>query len=652
MAKVATRAAEILPTRNDGEEGEAPIRAIFTTERAVPMIDWERWEIVPQILRMAGLEEVRSVPLLDSHNKERSSDVLGRGIDLKTEGGNLEGTLDFDRNDPDALKIENKVRGGFLTDVSVGYEVKAQTFVKPNESIEIGGRTYEAGAAGLNVATDWRMREISTTPIGADSDAKVLEKAARSAGFESLEEARASLESKPNRTMAEPKAEPKGEPQSRSVEPTEPQKVPAGKSKAANRAADKAADEERKAEIRSIGKRCDIAEDKILLAELRGTSSADFQREVADEIEARAQANPLNLEAGLSRSEVESYSLNKVILARAMGTSLDGVEQEAHEALVDSYRAATGEEPEGILIPSEITRASGGMQTRNMEAGEDAEGGYLVPTELRSIIDYLKEGLYMNQLGATLLTDLSGNVEWPRGTNELTATWADEEGAATPSTLSFGNLAMSPKRVVAQTGFTLQVARQSSTDVDALNRREIGYAIAKAIDRAALVGAGGLAPTGILNEVGTQPHTFGGPPTWASVVAMTGLLEDTAGINHAAAKFASTGSTKAVWKTTEKAAGQGGFILESENGMYKADDKEFVNLVLSGADATAFADKVILGDWSQVMIGLWGGVDLVVDPYTAAGNGIINVTANGFADVGTRHPTAFVVSTDDGNQTV
>ena len=303
----------------------------------------------------------------------------------------------------------------------------------------------------------------------------------------------------------------------------------------------------------------------------------------------------------------------------------------------------------GVLIPAEITDGRS-FSKRGMEAGDLVEGGYTVDTELRGLIEYCRERLYLNELGATFLTGLRGNVEWPRQINELGATWVEEEGACTQTTLNFGNLTMSPKRVVASTCYSLQIVRQSSLDVEALNRQEIAWAIAKAIDRAAMFGAGGLAPLGLLNETGLSAFTFAGPPTWESIVNFCAEMECCFCADQRNVRFASTPAVKAAWKSTTRADGQGGFILESEGGMYRADDKPFHSLCLDAASNAVLADRVVLGDFSQLLVGLWGGVDLVVDPYTNACNGVVNVTANAFADTAVRQPCAFVVSTDAGNQ--
>ena len=555
------------PIRMDGD-GDQPIRAVFATDDAVVMFDYDHWRWVPQILTMDGLQDVRRVPMLDSHNRFSTSDVLGAGSDLETEEHRLLGTLVFDSEDERAAGVERKVRSGFITDVSIGYDVLAQTYIEPGRSAKINGKTYKAGDAGLNVATDWRLREISPTPIGADDKAKIIEKAARSAGFDSVAAARSAAESPPTHnqedeemkrsaatntppagapdgargtaTSADHAAEPpaNGHRSAAPAEPVDRSHTPEPPSPSGESAQERT---ERIREIRALGEQYEVDQNTIALADLRGTSVEEFRSQIADSIEQRQRENPLDLSVGLSEREAERYSITRVVRQVALNgrNALDGLEREVHDSLTQRFEDATGEAPMGVLIPADVTdrREMGGyqeshfarsgfsIQSRGMEAGDLIEGGHLVDTDLRPLLEYCRDRLYMGELGATLMTGLRGNLEWPRQLNELSATWVDEEGPCTSSTLNFGNLTMSPKRVTGSTCYTLQIVRQSSIDVEAINRRELAYAISKAIDRASLFGTGGLMPLGLLNETGMAAFTFGGPPTWQAVAEFCALIE-------------------------------------------------------------------------------------------------------------------------------
>lgn len=145
------------------------IEATYTTENAVPMWDWERWERVPEVLRMDGAQwsSRGQVPFLNAHNRNSVDDQLGSGRSIRIDGGEMVGRLHFDS---ESTRQFNKVREGHLTDVSVGYEVLDKTYVPKGETQIVSGRSYEGP---VNVVTKWRLREISLVPIGADEQAKL-----------------------------------------------------------------------------------------------------------------------------------------------------------------------------------------------------------------------------------------------------------------------------------------------------------------------------------------------------------------------------------------------------------------------------------------------------------------------------------------------
>lgn len=148
------------------EEGRS-VEAVFTTENPTPMWDWERWEMVPEVLRMDGAEWPQQVPFLNAHSRASVSDVLGSGRSIRTEGGNLVGRLHFAKRAQDVFDM---VKEGHLTDVSVGYQVLEKTYVPKGEKAIVKGREY---TGPVNVATRWKGKEISQVPIGADEQAKL-----------------------------------------------------------------------------------------------------------------------------------------------------------------------------------------------------------------------------------------------------------------------------------------------------------------------------------------------------------------------------------------------------------------------------------------------------------------------------------------------
>src|SRR6185369_1175680 len=206
--------------------------------------------------------------------------------------------------------------------------------------------------------------------------------------------------------------------------------------------------------------------------------------------------------------------------------------------------------------------------------------------------------------------------------------------------------------------------------IDALVRNDITNVIALAIDQVALHGGGSGEPSGIVasfdttNSIITGTHgiaaaTFGTTFYLASVSMETLLGNANAdvgslaylarpsvrGVMKTAQRFSSTDSP--VWNTRlmvvgqqPSAGGDDGIV----NG-YRAAVSNQIKTNLTVGTATTIASCIFFGNWSEVLIGAFNGgaTDLVVDPYTLAGNRIVRVLAHQFVDVGLRHALSFAL---------
>lgn len=145
------------------------ISADVSTENPVPMPDFVRMEMVPEILVTSGavIPDSRQVPFLDSHNRASVSNQLGSARDIGTKYNKLTARLQFSTAADGEF---TKVREGHVTDVSAGYQILKKQYIPAGESRTINGRSYTGPA---NVVTKWRLLEVSLTPIGADSMAKL-----------------------------------------------------------------------------------------------------------------------------------------------------------------------------------------------------------------------------------------------------------------------------------------------------------------------------------------------------------------------------------------------------------------------------------------------------------------------------------------------
>jgi len=241
---------------------------------------------------------------------------------------------------------------------------------------------------------------------------------------------------------------------------------------------------------------------------------------------------------------------------------------------------------------------------------------------------------------ATHLTGLSGNIEIPRQTGSTTAYEVGETDALTDSDIDLDQITMSPKRLGASSGYSKQLLAQSSLDVENLIKNDIITQIALKIDA--------VAVNRILNETGVGLVSLGddgAPPKWEHFVELESLIAmANADVNRM--QYVINAKTRGYCKTTPKVDGYPQYIIEGKqiNGYgYKVSNQIPSNLTKgNGTDLSA----ILFGNYADLMIGFWGGIDIIVDPYSRKKEGVVEITADQFYDMAVRHPQSFAVIKD------
>ncbi len=239
-----------------------------------------------------------------------------------------------------------------------------------------------------------------------------------------------------------------------------------------------------------------------------------------------------------------------------------------------------------------------------------------------------------------MLSGLQGDVKIPRKTAASAAGWISTEGgAASESEPTLGQVTMSPKTLGAFTDVTRLMMMQSSLDIEALIRNDLSTAIAQAIDLGALAGSGSSGqPTGIANTSGINaPTAFAAAnPTFAEVVAMeTAVAEDNALMGNLA--YILPAGMYGALKTTAKDAGSGQFVVGPDGTM---------NGYRTIVSSQVTAGDLYFGNFSDLLIGMYGGLDITVDPYTNSTSGTVRIVALQTVDVAVRHAVSFAYNND------
>lgn len=536
-------------------------------------------------------------PLLLDHDPEKQIGVI-ESVDLDGSARRLRATVRFGKS---ALAQEafDDVVDGIRANISVGYAIDK----------------LERSDKDTFVARSWRPLEASLVSIPADLTVGVgrSEEAPEQVIKEII---KPDLPIKKERKMSE-----------------ENQIDVAAVEAQARQAAQKNA-----AQIVELGARhnkSDLAQRAIS----EGLSIEDFRGELLEVIGSRQALE--NQSIGLTQKEVKRFSLIKAIHALANPT--DRRAQEAASFEYECSRAASeqyGKAAQGIMLPSDVLR----NWTRDLNSTDDAA---LFSDDFRGteFVDVLRNSSSVMQAGARMLGDLKGDLAIPRKSAAASAGWiATEGGDSAESEMTVGSVTMTPKTLGAHTDVTRQLLTQSSLDVENLIRDDLSQAIALAIDLGALSGSGSSGqPTGIkltsgINTVdfGTAPITV---PSYAKVVEMeTKVAEDNALLGNLsyilpAAMFGGL-------KTTEKAAGTAQFVVEPGGT---------VNGYRTIVSNQGLAGDAYFGNFSDLLIGMFGGLDLVVDPYTHSKSGTVRVVALQMVDVAVRHAVSFCLGNDGGS---
>lgn len=258
-----------------------------------------------------------------------------------------------------------------------------------------------------------------------------------------------------------------------------------------------------------------------------------------------------------------------------------------------------------------------------------AEGEDVVATELFDILKPLRAKNVLAQAGAKFLTGLVGNVQVPVMTKS-NVTWEGETAAAKDGAGTFSHVTLSPKRLTAFVDISKQMIAQDSVDVEGAIREDLVNAINSKIEETVLGAAAGTAtqPEGIFKTIAPTAVA-----DFAALVNKESDVEDANVIGEC--KYILSNKAKAALRSMPK--GTKSTQLVYENG--SVDGTQALNT------SNVAGKNYVYGDFSNLSIGAWGGVDLTVDPYTKAGDGMIRIVVNMYVDAKVLRKEAFATGT-------
>lgn len=579
-------------------------------------------------------------PLLWMHDWDDQRGVIEQGTARIDQDKKGRCKVRFSRSE-DGEKLFQDVADDIVTKVSVGYFVNGLRLVEERDGVDV-------------FRVSWTPYEVSLVSVAADDDVGVgrsleipQEDGKRRIGETAITESGATAKDSTTeevRKMEKTLRDGKGnlvralvDAEGKILEVLEVLEEAGADVRAAQNNAAKA-ERERAASILQMGEQygCRSLADK---AVAEGKTVDEFRAEVLDYIntrDARAIVGVLSKREpaqpsqrsgvplsempspliGLSEQEVRNYSIFRAV--RALQPNASKADRDAAAFEIECSEAAQrqlGKTAQGILIPDDVlsSRAFNAGGAANTPAGAQSGQNLIDTTTAGSFIEMLRNRTTIMRLG-TPMGGLVGNVDVTRQTGGATAYWVGEGDNAQEGTPQIGQLELTPKTLAAYTDITRRLLKQSSPDAEGIVRRDLVNAMAQAIDYAGYYGSGaGNQPRGIKNYTGINAVDFAALwPSYAELVQMESeIAADNADIGQMG--YIGNARFRGNCKTAPKfGTGTESTIWEPGNTVngYRT---EITNQIANG--------DVFFGNFADMLIGMWGGLDLTVDPYALSLSG-------------------------------
>ena len=617
------------------DEEKRTVELAFASD--IPYQRWWGTEILDCTASGVNLQRLNARhPLLLNHDTDDQIGVVERAwVDADRK---CRATVRFSRSQL-GEEIFRDVVDGIRELVSVGYSIDEMVL----ESQEKDNSTYRV--------TKWTPFEVSIVPVPADASVGVGRSLAAEAPTAQTKENPVS-----DTTTAAPAA-------------TQQPDIRVIASDAIKR------ERERASEIRAMGQHHGLVEE----AERAVTDDVSvdaFRKTVLDKLTAAGKLKPAeDPHLGLSQKEVRQFSMARLMYALLEPNDRDaqrnaGFEIECSVAArkkrpVDDQAVHAAHRNSGFVVPYDVLTAPvahdmamaravvAQLAKRDLSVGTASAGGNLVATDLlaASFIELLRNRMVLGGLGVTVLDGLVGNIAIPSMTAGASTYWVAEATAVTESQATFGQVTLTPKTVGMFTDYSRKTLLQTTPAIEGLVRMDLAAGIAHELDRVGLAGSGsGAEPTGVINTAGVGSvagGTNGAAPTYAHMVE---LEEDVAVANAdmGSLAYVTNAKMRAQLKLTQVFSSTNGQPVWQGNEVngYRAVATNAMPSTLTKGTSSGVCSAIAYGNWADLMMGMWGGLDLILDPYALATAGGRRIVALQDVDVKVRRAASFSVMLD------
>lgn len=414
--------------------------------------------------------------------------------------------------------------------------------------------------------------------------------------------------------------------------------------------------------------------DGMIKTEERRITREDEQRALESRITQRSQVvtprySPPQapLSAGQQR-DIGRFSIGRLLRCMVEDKPIDGIEGEmAQEGDNECRELGLNRRGKSIMVSALAFGGAGDQRSLTATGGTGGDqGGMTIATQKASLLEALFPQSVFGQLGATILTGLTSNLDIPRFLKDpSTPAGKAENAAADPNSPTTAMLSLTPKRLPTYVDVSNQLFIQSQeSNLETMVRNHIEMVLRSAMQAAFINGDGTTGATGILQTSGIGSIFAGGAaadgtnangaaPVWKDLVNLESALT---GADVAADSAAYLMSTKLVGalKSTPLSGGSVGdasrFIIpQGANGIvnehrYVGSTSVPSNLVKGASGATLSA--MVYGAFVDYVIAQWSGMEFLVDEVTQATTGMTRVHSAVYYNGGVRRPESFAAGDD------
>lgn len=599
---------ELVIERRDAVEGEdAPLPTLAMSSET-PVLRWGWWEILDHSPGSIVMDRAkRGLPLLLNHWSDQH---VGRVDEVRVDKDKvMRGEPRFSKKQL-ARDAEQDLRDGIIDSCSIGYRIHEMILEKQGENGEYP--TYRV--------TKWEPIENSLTPIPAD-----ISVGANRSAVEGNRPAIRILDTPPAPRATETAME------TTTVDAARKEGQKEGLTKAI--------------EIRAMATRHNYPADKIDELIRSDVSVESAAVAILAHVEERGKMPAPKPIVDLTEKERKQYSVGRAILSQVREANVEaGFEREIHDEIASKmppqYKLRGG-----VLVPFR----TGDHATRaGLDSATATKGAELKFTQAGEMIDLLRPQLKLSALGARMILGLTGPVSFPQKTAGATGSWVGENPGSdvAESNLLLALVTLAMKTYQSTTSFSRQLltaAESASIDAEQMVREDLTEDIAQALELAGINGSGASnQPRGVLNTSGIGVVALGANgavPDFGAIVDLETTVANANG-DRGEMNYLTTPGMRGLLKQTEIAAGTARMVWTGQAGMpgtgemngYGAHATTNVPSNLVKGTSGAVCHAIIFGAFRNLVGGMWGATELVVDPYALKKQGMVEVTSFTVAD--------------------